>query len=299
VAVLGDYLFVADSDAGLIILRFIDKADLGTITIKKQTEPGANNGFSFDGDLGSFVLSGEQSKLFSELLPGPYTITEVETTGWELEDIFCDSENVTKLDDGITVQLDAGETVTCTFTNTKLNPPIANLIASPNNGVRTLTVDFTNLSTGDFDQCLWDFGDSNTSAICIDPSHTYAESGTYTVRLAVQGPGGDDTITKTDYIAVYEPVKADFGTSPEMGAPPLIVEFTNYSTGDFNQCLWDFGDGQTATTCDDPFRKYEIEGHYTVSLTIKGPGGEDTKTVERCVNVAYYRLFLPGILNAK
>jgi PKD repeat protein len=64
-------------------------------------------------------------------------------------------------------------------------------------------VDFTNLSTGDFDSCDWDFGDGGSSTDCNDPSHTYAV-GTYTVTLTVMGNGGVDTETKVSYITVNE-----------------------------------------------------------------------------------------------
>ena len=79
----------------------------------------------------------------------------------------------------------------------------------------------------------------------------------------------------------------------------MTVGFTNLSTGDFNDCLWDFGDNETAATCENLNHEYNNEGHYTVSLTVKGLGGEDTMTVEECVLVAYYRLFLPGVLVSK
>ena len=92
------------------------------------------------------------------------------------------------------------------------------------------------------------------------------------------------------------PPVADFSASPETGAPPLSVNFNNLSTGDYDQCLWDFGDGGTKAVCDGPKHEYKYEGYYTVSLTVKGLGGEGTKTVEECVKVAYYRLYLPGVL---
>lgn len=51
-----------------------------------------------------------------------------------------------------------------------------------------LTVAFTNLSVGG-SSWSWDFGDGNTSTL-ENPTHTYAQSGTYTVTLVVDGGCG-------------------------------------------------------------------------------------------------------------
>jgi PKD repeat protein len=75
-------------------------------------------------------------------------------------------------------------------------------------------VQFTNLSTGDFDACLWDFGDGFVSSNCGDVSHVYGAAGTYTVTLMVSGPGGIDsevrvsyiTVTETEFYVLYLPV---------------------------------------------------------------------------------------------
>jgi PKD repeat protein len=160
-------------------------------------------------------------------------------------------------------------------------------------------VEFTNLSTGDFNECLWDFGDNGTSDVCEDPSHTYNKAGSYTIGLTVKGASGENTMTKTGYITVYEPVKADFSVSPTSGVPPIEVFFENLSTGNYDTCKWDLGGGLGSDVCNDPSVIYTEENHYTVSLTVKGAGGEDTKTVENCINVGYQRIFLPGVMGKK
>jgi PKD repeat protein len=83
---------------------------------------------------------------------------------------------------------------------TAYEPVQADFTASPTSGVVTLTVDFTNLSAGDFDTCAWDFGDGGTSSDCSEPSHEYTSGGTYTVSLTVSGPGGSDELTRASYI---------------------------------------------------------------------------------------------------
>ncbi|MDB4442809.1 PKD domain-containing protein [bacterium] len=93
---------------------------------------------------------------------------------------------------------------------------VAAFCASPKSGPAPLSVDFTEQSTGDITSWNWDFGDGSTSA-AQNPSHTYTDSGTYTVRLTVAGLQGSDTRTKTDYIKVGHDAK------PLPGIPLLLL----------------------------------------------------------------------------
>jgi hypothetical protein len=177
----------------------------------------------------------------------------------------------------------------------------ANFSASPTEGVAPLTVNFTNLSSGDYDTCSWDFGDGGTSSDCNDPEHTYDTAGTYSISLTVSGDGGEDTETKTDYITVYEGVLADFNASPKSGTAPLAVSFTNLSSGDFTTCSWDFGDGGNSDDCSDPVHIFHTAGTYTVSLTVSGDGGEDTETKTDYIHIEdgmKYKVYLPMILKS-
>jgi PKD repeat protein len=178
-------------------------------------------------------------------------------------------------------------TVTC------LVPPVAAFSGSPVSGIAPLAVDFTNLSSGDFDTCSWDFGDGHTSTDCNDPSHGYTSAGVYTATLSVTGPGGSATETKVDYITVYEPVSAEFSAMPTGGVLPLVVDFTNLSNGDFDNCSWDFGDGTTSNACVGVSHTYVAAGVYTVTLTVTGQGGSDTASKPGYIIVAAYDIYLP------
>jgi PKD repeat protein len=72
--------------------------------------------------------------------------------------------------------------------------------------------------------------------------------------------------------------KADFSAKPTSGPAPLMVYFTNRSSGDYDACAWSFGDGGTSSDCADPSHVYASAGAYTVTLTISGPRGSDTLT---------------------
>jgi len=179
---------------------------------------------------------------------------------------------------------------------TVYEPVFANFSALPTSGKAPLTVDFTNLSTGDFDICSWDFGDGNSDTDCSDPSNNYGSSGVYTVSLTISGQGGSATEIKESYITVYEPVFANFSAFPIIGKAPLTVDFTNLSTGDFDICLWDFGDGNTSDDCNDPSNEYTMSGVFTVSITVSGPGGSDIETKTEYITVEKYFSYIPVVL---
>lgn len=94
----------------------------GTIIVEKQTLPdGSYDSFTFTGDAAGTIVDGG-SIVVSSLLPGTYHSTELVPTGWILESIVCDDANSSGDVNTATVtfQLDPGETVTATFTNTQL-----------------------------------------------------------------------------------------------------------------------------------------------------------------------------------
>lgn len=81
--------------------------------------------------------------------------------------------------------------------------PVANFNSAPNSGVAPLNVAFTDASTGTITSWSWNFGDATTSTL-QNPAHAYA-AGTFSVSLTVTGPGGTNTLTKTNLVAVTEP----------------------------------------------------------------------------------------------
>jgi PKD repeat protein len=83
------------------------------------------------------------------------------------------------------------------------NPPVAAFVGAPTSGYAPLTVNFTDQSTENPTSWLWNFGDGNTST-AQNPSHVYADLGTYTVTLTATNAYGSDGETKVDYIAVAD-----------------------------------------------------------------------------------------------
>src|SRR5215471_18925323 len=171
-----------------------------------------------------------------------------------------------------------GGSATATGSVTVTGPrPVANFSASPTSGQAPLTVAFSDASTGKITTRMWNFGDG-TSSTAQSPTHTYSTIGTYTVRLTAIGPGGNNTVTKTDYITVTGPPPvANFSASPSSGQAPLAVTFTDSSSGGITTRMWNFGDGTSGTT-QSPTHTYSTPGTYTVQLTVTGPNGSTTTT---------------------
>lgn len=70
--------------------------------------------------------------------------------------------------------------------------PMAVMSLSPTVGGAPLTVTFTDLSQGDVQSRLWDFGDGTTST-AASGTVTYTAAGVYGVTLTVTGPGGSSS----------------------------------------------------------------------------------------------------------
>jgi len=89
----------------------------GTIIVKKVTDPASSNAtFDFTGDASGTIDNTQEIKV-ENLVAGTYTSTEAAKTGWTLKSIGCSDLNSSGAGSTATFRLEAGETVTCTFTN--------------------------------------------------------------------------------------------------------------------------------------------------------------------------------------
>ena len=191
-----------------------------------------------------------------------------------------------------TVQLDVSgpggaDTMTRTdYISVQEAPPGPAFTADVTDGFYPLTVAFTDASTGLVTTRVWDFGDGNTSS-ALDPVHTFQTPGTYTVSLALDGPGGSETLIETDYVTVrYAPPTANFSAATTDGIAPLAVQFNDASSGDITAYHWTFGDGGTSTL-SAPLYIYNVPGTYNASLTVTGPGGADTMNLPSSITVRH------------
>ncbi|MFN8243995.1 MAG: PKD domain-containing protein [Ferruginibacter sp.] len=142
--------------------------------------------------------------------------------------------------------------------------PSANFTATPRDACAHTQVGFTDLSTGNITQWLWNFGDGATSTE-QNPNHMYEDTGYFTVRLVVWNHGCKDTIIFTDYIHINPPI-ANF-TNTFSCTDPRIQTFHDQSIG-ADEWNWTFGDGNTSTV-QNPLHTYADTGTYAVSLLVK------------------------------
>jgi PKD repeat protein len=158
----------------------------------------------------------------------------------------------------------AGTTPTVGFSNS--NPA----------GCAPFDIQFMNTSAN-FDSCLWIFGDGSTSSL-VNPTHTYNEGGTYSVKLLCYGSNGCiNDITKNNLVSITRP-KAVFNATHRIGCPPLQSSFTATSQSGPLTYTWLFGDG-TVSAQQNPVHNYTTSGNFDVSLAITDANGcRDTIT---------------------
>lgn len=90
----------------------------GTITILKQASPSdTGQSFDFSGDLGLFSLMHGEF-IVETRPPGVYAVSETVPAGWQLDSATCDDGSPVGA-----IDLEAGESVTCTFANSLLAAP--------------------------------------------------------------------------------------------------------------------------------------------------------------------------------
>ena len=165
--------------------------------------------------------------------------------------------------------------------------PVLEFSASPTSGKAPLNVSFTDKSTGIPAARNWSFGDG-TYSTAKNPKHKYSKAGNYTVTLTATNLAGTGTKTKSSYIkieAVPQKPVANFSSNVTSGKVPLVVGFTDKSTGIPAARNWSFGDG-TYSTAKNPKHKYSKAGKYTVTLTVKNSAGSNAVKKSSYINIA-------------
>ena len=132
------------------------------------------------------------------------------------------------------------------------------------------------------DSIVYDMGDG-TVISGSSPVYTYTAPGDYIITMiAYNDEGCSDTLVFSDTIHVLTQPHAEFLVDVMEGCSPVIVNFTNNSTGLNNSVFnWDFDDGNSSTSFNAT-HTYNIPDVYTITLTVTNDNGctDDTVLVD-------------------
>ncbi|GAA0893130.1 hypothetical protein GCM10009122_28090 [Fulvivirga kasyanovii] len=154
-----------------------------------------------------------------------------------------------------------------------------------------LAVQFTDLSVpaNEIIGWQWDFGDGYTST-SQHPTHTYANTGVYTVSLTVSSATEQSTYIQAININFGGSISSSFSATPSQGAAPLRVDLnSSASVGDSFKWSVSPNDGYRYVLGNSTYRHPSIEftknGTYTITLTASN-SFQQTATSSRSIIVA-------------
>jgi PKD repeat protein len=161
--------------------------------------------------------------------------------------------------------------------------PTASFTAQASNLDVALDASASKDPDGSITDYAWDFGDGATGS-GASATHSYAQAGTYTVKLTVTDNGGLSQSTTQDVTvaaANQDPV-ASFTAQASGLDVALDASGSADPDGSITDYAWDFGDGATGSGASAT-HSYAQAGSYTVKLTVtdnRGATASATRTVE-------------------
>ncbi|RYM33581.1 PKD domain-containing protein [Brumimicrobium glaciale] len=176
------------------------------------------------------------------------------------------------------------------FANHLFAQPTTDFTAAPLEICVGENVQFTDLSTSSsaITSWTWDFGDGSTSSN-QNPSHTYTNSGLFTVILTAVNANGASPEVKINYITVNPLPNPSFTPSVIGGCSlPSVVSINNVLPNSGVTYLWDFGNGTTSTSGTPANITYNSEGVYSITLTVTNTTTGCVNTVVETINIFDY-----------
>jgi PKD repeat protein len=167
-------------------------------------------------------------------------------------------------------------------------PPVVTLRRIAESLAAETDIQFIAMKVGTVERWLWRFGDGGSSNKEF-PTYRYAKPGTYQVQVTAANSAGASTDTMSITVRAqppkalieWRPVQVE--TSSAASAPRdtvIPIQFTDASTGPVESREWDFGDGTTHSSEQNPVHRYAKPGTYQVRLQVTGAGGAASATAE-------------------
>jgi hypothetical protein len=247
---------------------------------------GPDGTFSFSGPISSVTTTSNTGTVGLDVSPGSYPVAETVPAGWALTSSSCDQGRTLP-----NVVINAGQTVTCTFNNTKLGKVVVTKQTLPDGSPQQFTFDGSWSGAGT-DLTLSD-GQSGDSGFIAPGTYSVAETNIpagWDLSSATCSDGSPITAIS---VAADETVTCTF-TNTQRGTI-VIVKNSGVAAGSFafNE-TWSSGTGATTpfgittvapgNTGQRQFDNVE-PGSYTVSET--DPGASfDLKSLQ-CVDGAH------------
>ena len=161
--------------------------------------------------------------------------------------------------------------------------PNASFTFSPIDPLATQAVKFTvngTISSGT--SYYWDFGDLTTNTTIISSiTHSYGQTGNYTVSLRVNSQGAVATLTRHVVVFASIPITASFSVKPLQPVVLTPVMFDATSSRDPNgtivNYIWNFGDGSKNSTINPvTLHEYSSPRGFNATLTIIDDNGSNS-----------------------
>ncbi|MCX6335394.1 MAG: PKD domain-containing protein [Bacteroidia bacterium] len=118
----------------------------------------------------------------------------------------------------------------------------------------------------------WYFKDGLMSSV-QNPTHSYAASGTYNVKLVITSTGGIKDSLEKYIIVKSRPVTGFTALEACQGTPVTINNTTDNNGLSIVSWKWDFGDGQVSDISQPAPHGYLMAGYYPVSLKAVASNG--------------------------
>lgn len=145
-------------------------------------------------------------------------------------------------------------------------------------GLTGLSVQFTDMSAGEVESYLWDFGNGQTSTQA-NPMASYPDAGVYDVSLTVTGASGASTMVAESLIIVDDLPTAGISCFADTGIAPFTTTCASTAVN-ADTLEWTFANGASVFVSNEasPTVTLDQPGTYSVTQVATNAVGTDTAT---------------------